>query len=190
MNFPNSNMPNSAPHFKGADCARVNSSRLSCPHQSGFTLIEIMVVVVIIAVMSLAVSLSLGGTSDRTASLQANRFMAVLNEIRDEAIIAGQDYALIVDEKNQDYRFVSARDNIDNSVDDILFKIRKIDPDVKIKWEVFEVFDEEGVEPKVLISSLGELTPFELSFKGESSRFTVFLNDEGELERRKSNTGF
>lgn len=153
--------------------------------QSGFTLIEIMVVVVIIAVMSVAISLSLGGTSDRTARLQANRFIAVVNEVRDEAVIAGQDYALIVEEKAQTYAFTAARQNAREMVRDALFKTRSINLEVKIKWEVFEVFEEDNdAKAKVLITSLGEITPFEMSFGGKKSTFTVFLNDDGQLERR------
>jgi general secretion pathway protein H len=144
-----------------------------------------MVVVVIIAVMSVAISLSFGDTSDRAARLQANRFIAVVNEVRDEAIIAGQDYALVVDEKSQTYSFQAARANGRSPVGDVLFKTRKIEPNVEIEWQVFEVFeDDKETKPKVLISSLGEMTPFELSFGGKSVSFTVFLNDDGQLERR------
>jgi general secretion pathway protein H len=153
--------------------------------QAGFTLIEIMVVVVIIAVMSVAVSLSLGGTSDRTARLQANRFIAVVNEVRDEAIISGQDYALIVEENAQTYSFSAVSGNAPAPVIDALFKIRSIDPSVEVQWKVFDVFeDDKEATPKALISSLGEITPFEMSFGGKKASFTVFLNDEGQLERR------
>ena len=153
--------------------------------QVGFTLIEIMVVVVIISVMSVAISLSLGGTSDRTARLQANRFIAVVNEVRDEAVIAGQDYALVVEEKAQTYAFTVARQSGRTLVSDALFKTRSIDAEVKIEWQVFEVFEEDQeAKPKVLITSLGDITPFEMSFGGKKSTFTVFLNDDGQLERR------
>lgn len=153
--------------------------------QSGFTLIEIMVVVVIISVMSVAITLSLNGTSDRTARLQANRFIAVVNEVRDEAVIAGQNYALIVEEKSQVYTFEPARDNGRTLLNDVLFKPRQIDSDVKIKWQVFESFDDDNdAKPKVLISSLGEITPFEMSFGGKKLSYTVFLNDDGQLQRR------
>lgn len=153
--------------------------------QSGFTLIEIMIVVVIISVMSVAVSLSLTGTSDRTARLQSSRFIAVVNEVRDDAIIRGQNYVLQVSEQSQTYGFILARANTRTLKGDALFKTRHIDSDVKIEWQVFEVLEgDSGVKPKVLISSLGEITPFEMTFAGEKLRFTVFVNDEGQLERR------
>ena len=154
--------------------------------QSGFTLIEIMVVVFIIAIMSVVITLSLSDTSDRSARLQANRFMSVVNEVRDEAVIAGQDYALIVDEKSQVYSFRHARGSRGGDISgDVLFKDREVDPDVDVKWQVFESFtDDDDALPTVLISSLGEITPFEMSFGGKKLRYTIFLNDEGQLQRR------
>ena len=49
--------------------------------QRGFTLIEIMVVVVIAAVMVSLVGIRINRDNDRIASLEANRFMAILNEV-------------------------------------------------------------------------------------------------------------
>ncbi|MFT6408472.1 MAG: general secretion pathway protein H [Arenicella sp.] len=151
--------------------------------QSGFTLIEIMVVVIIIAVMSVAVVSSLGGNNDRAARLQANRFMAVVNEVRDEAIIAGDNYALIVDDKVGSYRFESMRSQA-VAVTDSLFKNRLVDKKVTLDWEVYEVFDDDNeTDPRVLISSLGEITPFEARFGGTELSYVVLLNDEGQLQR-------
>jgi len=158
--------------------------------QHGFTLIEIMVVVIIIAVMSVAVSLSLGGNTDRNARLQANRFMAVVNEVRDEAIIAGDNYALTVEEKARTYRFAGTRQKSSASGDDALFKARTLDPNLEIQWEVFEVLeDDQEADPKVIITSLGEITPFELHFGGNNKTYTIFINDDGDLERRDRNRG-
>ena len=126
--------------------------------QAGFTLIEIMVVVIIIAVMSVAVSLSLGGNADRNARLQANRFMAVINEVRDEAIIAGDNFTLTVEEKSGIYRFSGTRAQASGAPDDALFKVRSVDNEVKLKWDVFEVFEgDQKSAPTVLITPLEKL---------------------------------
>ena len=159
--------------------------------QAGFTLIEIMIVVVIIAVMSVAVSISIGGNSDRKARLQANRFLTVVNEVRDEAIISGQDYALLVDEKALTYAFSAVRDIEKILQGDALFKVRSVDADIEIEWQVFEVLTQDNdIKPKVFITALGEMTPFEMSFAGSSISFTVFLNEEGQLERRDGQARF
>lgn len=156
---------------------------LSLNHkQSGFTLIEIMVVVIIIAVMSVAIASSLNGNSDRAARLQASRFMAVVDEVRDEAIISGDNFALIVDDNAGTYRFESM--NSQASTADTLLKSRLVDKKVTLDWEVYEVFESDGkIEARVLITSLGEITPFEARFKGTELSYTVLVNQEGQLER-------
>lgn len=150
--------------------------------QSGFTLIEIMVVVIIIGVMSVAVVSSLTGNNDREARLQASRFMAVVDEVRDEAIIAGDNFFLIVDDKAGSYRFESVRSQA-SSAGDSLFKSRLVGEKVELDWEVFEVLDDGESSQNVLISSLGEITPFEARFEGTELSYVVVINEEGQLER-------
>lgn len=151
--------------------------------QSGFTLIEIMVVVIIIGVISVAVVSSLNGNSDRAARLQANRFIAVVNEVRDEAIIAGDNFMLIVDERAGSYRFESIRSQAVSSTD-LLLKNRVVDKEVKLNWEVFDVLEGDAeLSANVLISSLGEITPFEARFNGTELSYLVVVNQDGQLER-------
>lgn len=148
-----------------------------------------MVVVIVIAVVSVTIATSIGRSNDRGARLEANRFMAVVNEVRDEAVISGDNFVLTVDEKAQSYRFQSARANA--TVDDTLLKTRKIPEDIKLEWEVLEVLEEDPeAEPKVFISSLGEITLFELRVGGDEHDYIVFVNDEGQLERRDRPSGF
>ena len=142
-----------------------------------------MVVVIIIGVMSAVVVSSLSGNNDRAARLQADRFMAVVNEVRDEAIIVGDNFALIVDDDAGTYRFESIRDS-GSSVGDTLLRNRLVDKKVKLDWEVFETFEEgQGLDPRVLISSLGEITPFEAVFEGTELSYIVQVDEEGQLER-------
>ena len=157
--------------------------------QQGFTLIEIMVVAIIIAVMSVAVVSSLTGSGDRAARLQADRFMAVVNEVRDEAIITGESFVLTVDERAGSYQFDPVRSS--DAAKDSLLRNRVVDEQVELKWDVFEVFDEDDeLTSKVLISPLGELTPFEAVFEGSELAYVILLNDDGQLERLDKKAGF
>lgn len=154
--------------------------------ESGFTLIEIMVVVIVIAVVSVSVATTMGRSSDRSARLEAKRFMAIVNEVRDEAVIVGESFLLTMDEGSQSYQFARTRGASEGQAYDKLFKPRTIRDDVKLEWEVLEVFEEDAqAAPKVLISSLGEITPFEVRLGGDKNEYIVFVNDEGQLERRE-----
>lgn len=142
-----------------------------------------MVVVIIIGVMSVVVVSSLSGNNDRAARLQANRFMAVVNEVRDEAIIAGDNFLLIVDDKAGTYRFESIRSQR-GSKSDSLLESRLVDKKVKLEWEVLDLIEiEDESEPTVLISSLGEITSFEARFEGTEFSYIVLVNEDGILER-------
>jgi len=106
----------------------------------------------------------------------------VVNEVRDEAIIAGESFLLFVDVRANNYQFSAVRASRNLTQDDGLFNTRGINQELKLDWDVFEQFNDD-TEPKVLISSLGEMTPFNLRFAGEDNDYYVFVNDENQLER-------
>ncbi len=165
-------------------------------YQPGFTLIEVMVGVAIFAVLSALVVSSIQGNSDRNAKLEAQRFIAVVNEVRDEAVISGKTFTLSVDEGNVSYGFnVHGGQPAARGASDVLLRTRRAHESVKLKWEVFEELndddedlddlDEESAEielaPQVFISPLGEITPFKARFGGDDDDFIVELNDDGVL---------
>lgn len=151
-------------------------------HKSkGFTLIEIMVVVVIIGLMVALLTVNLSRDLDRLARLESDRFMAIVNEVRDEAIIAGESYILTIDDDNSTYKFSGTRTESAADTDD-LFKQRSLQEGLTLDWEVFEDVETEGVA-NVVITPLGEITPFNARFVGDDSAFHVLVNDENQLER-------
>ena len=164
----------------------------SSNQSKGFTLIEIVIVVAIMAAVSLMVSFSLGGDLDRKAKLQAQRFIAVVSEVRDEAILNGDNFALIVDESENYYRFISTREgDQSSSQDQFLYKTRKIDDDIKLDWQVLDyVANDDDFIPKVILTSLGEITPFELIVSGSETDYLVFLNEQGQLKMRARSSSF
>lgn len=164
-------------------------------HQTGFTLIEVMVGVAIFAVLSALVVGSIQSNGDRNAKLEAQRFIAVVNEVRDEALISGKTFALQMNEKGKHYGF-QVLGGAEQGTPDTLLRTRHLHKSVKLKWEVFEEFNQEDdedvedleaeqdssvVEPKVYITALGEITPFQTRFGGDDDDFIVQLNDEGVL---------
>ena len=172
-------------------------TRRSLPVRArGFTLIEVMVGVAIFAVLSALVVGSLQSNADRNAKLEAQRFIAVVNEVRDEAVISGKTIVMQMDDKSRNYGF-SVLGGADSSLAgaDKLFRTRNLHKSVKLSWDVFDEFNdddddvesvEEGdapteVKPRVYVSALGSITPFQARFGGEDDDFIVALNDDGVL---------
>ena len=123
---------------------------------TGFTLIEVMVVMVIIAILITAVSLSLKG--DRVGDAlgeEARRLTALLNLAREEAVMRDRDLGLVL--ASDGYFFVQQTDgdgamNKDASpngaaaetvgsaefmplVDDTLFRARTLPPGAVLRFE-------------------------------------------------------
>ena len=155
--------------------------QVSYRKSKGFTLIEIMVVVVIIGLMVALLTVNLSRDLDRLARLESERFMAIVNEVRDEAIIAGESYILTIDDDNSTYKFSGTREGNTTGADD-LFKQRSLQEGLKLDWEVFEDVEAEGGS-NVVITPLGEITPFDARFVGDDTEFHVLVNDENQLER-------
>lgn len=167
--------------------------------QRAFTLIEIMVVVAIIGTMVALIGVSMSRDLDRLARLESERFHAVVNEARDESIMLGQSFFLTMEEKEARYTFVLALNG--EQAGEGLLRPRKLEEGVKLSWEVYEQFTDDVAEdddeeadgvrgPRVLISPLGEITPFVASFIGDDVTFDVFVDDEGQLARRDRKSSF
>ena len=154
----------------------------------GFTLIEIIVTVAIIGIVIAFVGVNISRDTDRLARLEAKRFHVIVNEVRDEAIIGGANYLLTVDVKSNTYDFSEFGDTADSLSGDILLKRRSLEPGVEMEWNVFDqISNNDTVEAQVIISPLGEITPFDIGFKGQEQSYHIFVNDENVLEQKIDN---
>lgn len=171
--------------------------------QLGFTLIEVMVGVAIFAVISAMIVSSIQSNVDRNAKLEAQRFIAVVNAVRDEALISGKTLILELDEKSAKYGFeVFGAQTNPAALADSLLRNRRLHKSVKVKWDILnELEDEEGefeqdaedddfLEERVFITPLGEITPIEVRFLGEEDDYLVALNDDGALSLTIRPAGF
>jgi len=148
------------------------------PRQMGFTLLEIMVVVVLIAISASFVILNLQRDVDQVAEREARRFALLVAQARDESILSGRPYAVEVNTADHWYRFFVFQSDwvaVDN---DDVFRRRRIPEDLQVAFEV-----QEGPEAKgrLMIEGLGEITPFELSLRGDSRTYTVSLVEDQEV---------
>lgn len=160
--------------------------------QPGFTLLEVMLVVLLIGLASLTVVMTFPNTlsSENNASWQAQRFATLLQWAEDEALISGNELGLVI-EKNSyqfaiyDYskqRWLASRvGEIEGKVelpellrleyslsDSAWGEINNSDQDSFI--EESERVDIEGdnklktLNPLIYVMSSGEVSPFSLVF--------------------------
>ncbi len=71
----------------------------------GFTLLEMMLTVGLIALTATFVGLNVGRSDTRLAELEARRFVALLNMAQDESIVSGRPIILTMDVGTHSYQF-------------------------------------------------------------------------------------
>lgn len=72
---------------------------------SGFTLLEMMLTVGLIALTATFVGISISSSDSRIARLEAERFVALLNLAQDESILTGRPIVLSLDTHSRQYSF-------------------------------------------------------------------------------------
>lgn len=150
---------------------------------AGFTLIEIMVVIVIVGVVLSIATLSLGLlSSDRDLRTEAQRFIALAGVAQDEATLQGREYGIEL--LNGGYRFVEydggtgqwsdilgdetlrLRELSDGLAFELFLEAKRVlldeDPASFDVDEETNFLGKETYSPHLLIYSSGDTTPFEL----------------------------
>ncbi len=160
----------------------------------GFTLVEILVVILIVSIMSGIVIASLPGfTRGADFETETRRVKALLELIREEALMQSTEYGFKLDTDGagrlNGYSF-HVYDELNQAwvqFEEPPFRARELDEGIEarldIEGEPFSL-DEEDDEatPSVMILSSGELTPFSLSiFQGRDLSRTLVSDGYGDL---------
>jgi len=138
---------------------------------NGFTLIEIMVVMVIIGVILSFVTLSVGNDSlTRKMAQESQRLTYLLKLAHQEAVMKSQEMGLSFSKNGYEfYRFQNEKWQLIQNNDKI-FQARKIPSIIQvnllISGQAVDMGDAKD-SPQLLILSSGELTPFEIRWTSE-----------------------
>lgn len=155
--------------------------------QKGFTLIEIMVVVVIAAIMMGAVTLSFPGSNEEEIlKKEADRFEALMHFAQDEATLQSREFSLALDQTgytfyfNDDGSWVEAQDSFSRTdLPEVIL------PVLILEEQTITLGKKGKVKPQVLILSTGEVTPFsyKLSYLNKINRL-IDVDAGGLIEQR------
>ncbi|KFZ36616.1 general secretion pathway protein GspH [Shewanella mangrovi] len=154
--------------------------------QQGFTLLEVMLVVLLMGLMAAAVTMSIGsGGQQQVLSREAQRFMATTEALQDEAVLSGGFFGIVVEEHK--YHFVVMHEGKWHPIEqDNLLSERELPAGIVTDLEVEGLpleqdeeqqswFDEPLIdtnaeekkkfpEPQIMLLPSGEMTSFKLRF--------------------------
>lgn len=154
--------------------------------QSGFTLIEVIVVIAIIGFVLTIATISIGDPQVKRMKQTSERFTALIQLAKEQAIFNSQEYALSVWDSG--YAFYTL--NEDGWVlvaDDRIFRVRTL-PD-GIEHELYldgvkvVLSNEDKKKPQIFITSDGEISPFQLDITDfDEWTYQISFDELGEFE--------
>ncbi|BBH30940.1 MULTISPECIES: type II secretion system minor pseudopilin GspH [Pseudomonas] len=143
-------------------------------HSRGFTLLELMVVIVLIGVVMGMVSLALGPSPAREARQQAQDFIRVVQQLRERAVLDGLEYGVRVQPRGYQalrleslgWTAVSASHRLPES---LTFGLEQ-------DGHVLALDDAQG-PPQLLMLSSDEISPFRLFVKVAGQTISQVVSD-------------
>jgi general secretion pathway protein H len=155
-------------------------------HQAGFTLLEILIVIVIIAIV-LSFSILSIDTEPEKLDNETDRLTALMEMVAEEAVMNSREYRLLIEE--QGYSFQVFQGGKWQNSDDEIFRRRQLPEGFYLSAEIenqsmpIASSAEEKGEPiaSILFLSSDEATPFELSITGPSGSQRSISNLDGPI---------
>ena len=152
--------------------------------RAGFTLIEILVVLVIIAVMTTVAVLSLGVLGvDRGLDTEGERYADVVAAALEQAGLEGRDFGIhFASQSYEVLTYVPRRQRWESVEDDRLYATHDLAAGVLVHLEIEGkpiVFTEDrpGVArvPQVMLFSSGDVSPYRLVLSREGTEATLTI---------------
>lgn len=173
------------------------SNRMLKLRHAGFTLMEVMLVILLMGLAAAAVTMSIGNSGPQQAlERTAQQFIAATELVLDETVLSGYFVGIVVEKTS--YQFVYYKDSKWHPLEkDRILSEKQMDPGVTLNLvldglplvqedETDESWFEEPLiepsaedkkkhpEPQILLLPSGEMSAFELSF--------IAKTDQGEID--------
>jgi len=160
----------------------------------GFTLVEILVVLVIISVMSGVLVTSLPSTfRDGDFDNEALRLKTVMELVREESLTQASEYGFTAEKEGYAFYIYNEFQQNWEQIETKPFARRSLPEGIVLRTKIEDTEliltrDEEGEDavpdaPRILLLSSGEMTPFELTItRGREQSRTLIADGYGDLQ--------
>ncbi len=169
------------------------SNKMLKLRQTGFTLMEVMLVILLMGLTAAAVTMSIGNSGPQQAlERTAQQFMAATELVLDETVLSGQFIGVVIEKTS--YQFVFYKDGKWNPLEkDRMLSEKQMETGVSLNLvldglplvqedeEEKSWFDEPFIEaktedkkkhpePQIMLFPSGEMSAFELSFIAKTDK--------------------
>lgn len=152
---------------------------------AGFTLFEILVVILLIGITITLATLNLQRDVDQLAEHEARRFAALIEHVREEAVLTGRAIAVEIDEPERAYRFLRAAGEWEPITQDDVLRRRQLPEPLVLALESVTAADNEN--GNLIVSRIiGDVTPFVLTIRGEQTAYRVTLDESQNITVTKT----
>lgn len=150
---------------------------------NGFTLVELLVVVVIVGALALALTLAVAGNAERQLANEAERFRALLAHACGQAELSGREIGAVLDASGYAFRRLDGSEWRELGEGEL--RARRWPDALRLELSragrPLELATPERDTPQLVCFSSGELTPFALVLMlGDAApRYRVTGGDDG-----------
>lgn len=149
--------------------------------QSGFTLLEILVVMLLMAIIAGMVGVNLSRDPAAAVREETQRLALLIQTAQEEAILQGSLYAIEL--APTAYRFLRLDENGGlKPIDDDLLRPRELPPGVEITRVNVNGADSEDAKNGFIITPMGDLPNFSIELKHDQIRWQVSNHADGSIE--------
>lgn len=155
-------------------------------HQGGFTLIEILIVVVLISVATSMAVVRINRNQDKIAHLEAKKFRGLVEFLREESVVTGKLLGVRVDVNEGKYHFVRHSGSWEKVEDDQTLREYEFPEDIKARFDVRRTQSQSRKKKKrknipagvVMVEPVGTITPFTLTLGGDTQNWKVLVDED------------
>lgn len=155
----------------------------------GFTLIEIMVVMVVVGLMAVIAVVNMGGgAQQRELENAARELFLLMQTASEQAVLNNQEMGLVIEDES--YRFLAYNnlEQVYEPQEERLFSPRKLPEWMELTYQIEDDLppmpgvkeDEDTPAPDIYFYSSGETTPFEIQMTaGDNNELIYLIESDG-----------